>query len=100
MRWLSARTSSSPQLFERVKGALAPDIDVHDASVVFEMVAAIKLGDRARTQELRRRYLAIILDGMRAQRDESLPASAPTWRELNERWVTGTEASTALHSGT
>jgi AcrR family transcriptional regulator len=76
------------RLFDRVKGALSPDVDVHDASIVFEMVAAIKLGDRARTQELRRRYLAIILDGMRAKRDHPLPAKPPTWRELNERWVT------------
>jgi AcrR family transcriptional regulator len=76
------------KVFKRVKGVLSPDIAVHDPSIVLEMVAAIKLGDRARTQELRRRYLAIILDGMRAKRDQPLPGGPPTWRELNERWVT------------
>lgn len=79
------------QLLERVRGVLRADVDVHDQSVVFEMVAAIKLGDGARTKELRRRYLAMILDGMRAregeERDE-LPGAPPSWSELNQRWVT------------
>jgi AcrR family transcriptional regulator len=75
------------QLFARVRGVLRPDIDVHDQSVIFELVAAIKIGDRARTEQLRRRYLALILDGVRA-RDEELPGPPPSWRELNERWVT------------
>src|SRR5437763_3418650 len=50
------------QFYDRVKGVLRPDLDVHDLSLIFELVAAVKLGDRARTMELRRRYLAMILD--------------------------------------
>jgi len=38
----------------------------HDISLSFELVAAIKFADPARTTELRHRYLALILDGMRA----------------------------------
>ncbi len=76
------------KLFERVRHVLRPDLDVHDPSVVFEMVAAIKLGDRARTERLRRRYLTIILDGMRAQDGTELPGPPPDWRGLGERWVT------------
>ena len=78
----------SRRLFERVKHVLRPELDVHDQSVVFEMVAAIKLGDRARTEQLRRRYLTTILDGMRAGDGMELPGPPPSWRELNERWVT------------
>ncbi len=76
------------QLFKRVAHVLRADIDVHDQSVVFEMVAAVRLGERTRTQQLRRRYLTIVLDGMRAQEQTELPGPPPSWRELNERWVT------------
>ena len=76
------------RLFKRVAHVLRPDIDVHDQSVVFEMVAAIKLGERSRTKQLRRRYLSVILDGLRAQERTELPGPPPSWRELNERWVT------------
>jgi AcrR family transcriptional regulator len=76
------------QFFDRVKGVLRPDIEVHDMSLVFELVAAIKLGDRERTMQLRRRYLAVILDGLRANERGELPGPAPSWTELNQRWVT------------
>jgi hypothetical protein len=52
-------------------------------------VAAVKLGDRERTAELRRRYLAAILDGLRAENREPLPEPAPSWGEINERWYAG-----------
>jgi hypothetical protein len=50
-------------------------------------VAAIKASDRDRTKQLRRRYLAVILDGLRASDREPLPGPPPSWRELNERWT-------------
>jgi AcrR family transcriptional regulator len=74
--------------FDRVKGVLRSDVEVHDLSLVFELVAAIKLGERERTMELRRRYLAVILDGLRASERGVLPGPAPSWAELNQRWVT------------
>jgi hypothetical protein len=75
------------QFYDRVRGVLRPDLDVHDLSLIFELVAAVKLGDRPRTMELRRRYLAMILDGLRAQGHPAWPGPAPSWRELNQRWV-------------
>jgi AcrR family transcriptional regulator len=74
-------------LFERVKGALRSDLDVHDLSLIFELVAAVRVGDRQRTEQLRRRYLALILDGVRADASGGLPGPPPSWREVNERWV-------------
>jgi AcrR family transcriptional regulator len=74
-------------LFNRVRGALRPDVDVHDLSMIFELVAAVKLSDRGRTEQLRRRYLELVLDGVRAAGGGELPAPAPSWRELNERWM-------------
>jgi hypothetical protein len=78
----------SQKLFRRVRHALRTDLDVHDPSVVFEMVAAIKLGDRPRTERLRQRYLTIILDGMRAREGTELPGPPPSWAELSGRWAT------------
>jgi AcrR family transcriptional regulator len=79
----------SVALFERFAPVLRPGVEVHDLSLVFELVAAVKLGDRERTAELRRRYLAAILDGLRAENREPLPAPAPSWGEINERWYAG-----------
>ncbi len=77
----------SIRLFRRIKGVLRPGLEVHDLSLVFELIAAIKLGDRARTEQLRRRYLAVVLDGLRAGNGERLPGPGPRWEEINERWA-------------
>ena len=44
------------------------------------------LADPGRTSELRHRYLALILDGMRATDRGGLPGPPPTWPELSARW--------------
>jgi AcrR family transcriptional regulator len=75
------------RLFERTRGVLRDGLEVHDLSLVFELIAAIKLLDGARTKQLRRRYLAVVLDGLRAGSQEALPGPAPSWQEINERWV-------------
>ncbi len=77
----------SAQLFARVREELRPDVEGHDVSLVFELVAAVRVADRERTMLLRRRYLELILDGLRARERGPLPGPAPTWAELNERWV-------------
>jgi hypothetical protein len=78
---------ASVALFKRVKRDLRPGVDVHDISLVFELVAAIKVSDHSRTKQLRRRYLALILDGLRASEGDRLPGPPPSWREINERWA-------------
>ena len=86
---LAARANRlSSELFERVKAELRPGIEVHDVSLVLEMLASIKLADRPRTEQLRRRHLAVILDGLRSQGREPLPGPPPTWQEINRRWET------------
>jgi AcrR family transcriptional regulator len=76
------------QFFALIRDALRPDLVLHDVSLAFELVAAIKLADPARTTELRHRYLALILDGMRASDRGELPGPAPAWQELSGRWTT------------
>ncbi|MEU7872719.1 helix-turn-helix domain-containing protein [Dactylosporangium sp. NPDC049140] len=68
-------------------GRLRPDIGASDITLVLEGCAAIRLPDRERTAQLRRRYLAINLGGMRAGPGEDLPGPAPAPQELNWRWA-------------
>lgn len=77
----------SNKLFRRVRAVLRAGVEVHDISLVFELVAAIKVFDPARTKQLRRRYLAVVLDGLRARDRGRLPGPGPSWDELNERWI-------------
>jgi AcrR family transcriptional regulator len=79
----------SNQLFQRFAAVLRPGVAVHDLSLIFELVAAIKLRDHDRNLQLRERYLTAILDGVRAENHEPLPGPPPDWREINERWYAG-----------
>lgn len=74
-------------LFERVKGVLRPDLDVNDVSLVFEQLAAIKLGGPERAARLRNRYLVVVLDGLRADAGSTLPGTPPTFQEISARWA-------------
>ncbi|HET8788864.1 MAG TPA: helix-turn-helix domain-containing protein [Actinomycetes bacterium] len=76
------------RLFERTmaSGTIRPDLDVNDLSMVFEQVASIRMGDQARTSQLRHRYLALLLEAMHGPGDGPLPGPPPTWRELVGRW--------------
>ncbi|HEX4733155.1 MAG TPA: hypothetical protein VH247_01975 [Thermoleophilaceae bacterium] len=76
------------QVFDRAQraGVIRPDAEVTDLGLIFEQLASIRIGDRERTHELRRRYLALALDGLRAQQHDPLPGPAPTSEELTSRW--------------
>jgi len=76
------------RLLERTKaaGVLRPEIDVGDLSLLFEQLAAIKVGDPERTRQLRRRYLELLLDALRDNSAAPLPGPPPTWEEISRRW--------------
>jgi AcrR family transcriptional regulator len=76
----------SGEFFEHVHDVLRPDVVVHDVGLVFELVAGISAKTPARTRELRHRYLALILDGLRASEREELPGPPPAWPDVSERW--------------
>jgi AcrR family transcriptional regulator len=88
MNQLAERSNAmGAEMFARVRSVLRPEVEVHDLSMALELVAAVKVGDQARTAELRHRYLAAVLDGLRAgASDGPLPGPAPTWQEMSERW--------------
>lgn len=78
------------RLLDRTRGAGAvrPDLDVNDLTFVLEQVATVRVGGAQRTAQLRHRYLALLLDGLRARPAEPLPGPAPTWEEIAGRWDT------------
>lgn len=78
------------QLLKRAKdaGAVRTEIRENDLAMILEQLTAIRFGDADRTRALRRRYLALQLDGLRPGSDRRLPGPAPKDSELSERWRT------------
>src|SRR5436190_14377098 len=76
------------RLFERTRaaGALRPDVEVDDIAMLLEQLAAIRVGDAARTARLRQRYLALVLDALHVRPGTPLPGPPPTWAEIAGRW--------------
>jgi AcrR family transcriptional regulator len=79
---------ATQRLLQRAKaaGMLRPDIEVGDLSLLFEQLQAVRAGDQRRTAQLRHRYLALVLDGLRQDTAAPLPARAPSWREISHRY--------------
>jgi len=75
-------------LFDRTQaaGAIREDLVVDDVGLLLEQVAALRVGDSQRTQELRHRYLALLLDAVRAGGVPPLPGPPPSWEEIAARW--------------
>jgi hypothetical protein len=78
------------RLFERIRaaGAIRPDVEVDDIALVLEQLAAIRVRDRARTSQLRQRYLTLVLDGLHNVSSPQLPGPPPSWQEISQRWDT------------
>jgi len=75
-------------LFDRTcaAGVVRDDLVVDDVGLLLEQVAALRLADERRTKELRHRYLALVLDAVRAPAGAPLPGPPPTWEEIAARW--------------
>ena len=75
-------------LFDRTQaaGAIREDLVVDDVGLLLEQVAALRVGDPQRTLELRHRYLALLLDAVRAGGVPPLPGPPPRWEEMAARW--------------
>jgi AcrR family transcriptional regulator len=65
---------------------LRRDVVVPDIAIILEGCAAVRVPDPDRTRELRRRFLALLLDGLAAGDAPRLPGPAPRPGELNWRW--------------
>jgi AcrR family transcriptional regulator len=86
-------TSLGAQLFRRAEesGSLRPGIEVNDVAMILEQATAVRVADPERTFVLRRRYLALQLEAIRARRPRrgpaDLPGPPPSDTELGERWL-------------
>ena len=80
----------SVQLFERTRaaGAIRPDVEAVDIALLFEQLASVRVADEERTRQLRCRYLALVLDALRAPSRSPLPGPPPGWEEIGQRWET------------
>lgn len=59
--------------------------------MILEQITSIKLGDEARTNRLRHRYLTLVLEAMRRTGEQpgggpELPGPPPSADELTNRW--------------
>ncbi len=77
------------QLIERTRnaGCLRTGIEVGDLSMLFEQLASVEVGNKARTNQLRHRYLALLLEALRNTAGEPLPGPAPRWDEISARFA-------------
>jgi AcrR family transcriptional regulator len=78
------------RLFNRTKeaGAIRPDIEVNDISILLELVQSVRMGDEERTNQLRHRYLTLALDAIHTP-GTPLPGRPPRWEEISSRWDAG-----------
>ncbi|MFI5591821.1 TetR/AcrR family transcriptional regulator [Amycolatopsis sp. NPDC051758] len=78
----------SARLFERARetGRLRADAVTEDLGMILECCAAIRVDDPERTAQLRRRYLALLVEGLAAGKGEELPGPPPRPGEMNGRW--------------
>ena len=77
------------QLLDRTRaaGALRPDVEVGDISLLLEQLQAVRIGDPHRSGQLRHRYLALVLDALRLPPAAGpLPGPPPTPQELRRRY--------------
>lgn len=70
----------------RAAGVLRPGIEVGDVSLLLELLQAVQVGDGRRTVQLRHRYLALLLDGLRDTSAAPLPGPPPTVDEVSRRY--------------
>jgi AcrR family transcriptional regulator len=79
---------TTQDLLDRTKkaGALRPDVEVGDLSLLLEQLQGIRIGDPVRSSQLRHRYLAVVLDGLHLADAPQLPSTPPTWQETSRRY--------------
>jgi AcrR family transcriptional regulator len=80
--------AATHELLERTKaaGALRPDIEVGDLSVLLEQLQGVRIGDAVRASQLRHRYLTVMLDGLHLADAPQLPSAPPSWQETSRRY--------------
>jgi AcrR family transcriptional regulator len=83
-----AAFAATQRLLDRVRaaGVLRADIEASDISLLFEQLQAVRVGDERRANELRHRYLTLLLDALHAPGATPLPGPPPSWEEIGRRY--------------
>ena len=63
------------------------DVTTEDLGLLFEQRPAVRLGDDRRSGELQRRYLALVMQALRAPAASPLPGPPPGWDWILRRWT-------------
>ncbi|MGH3353268.1 MAG: TetR/AcrR family transcriptional regulator [Nocardioides sp.] len=80
----------------RGSGILRPDVTRADITVLLEQIGRMEVGDDVRSAGLRRRYLTLVCDGLRAEAAGGrLPGPPPREAELARRWTAAASDVTA-----
>jgi AcrR family transcriptional regulator len=76
------------QVIERAQaaGAVRDDITANDVGLFFEMLRAIRVGDTARSDALRHRYIGMLIPALRAPGDNRLKVPPASWDEISGAW--------------
>jgi AcrR family transcriptional regulator len=93
--------STVTELFDRAKraGAIRADAAPEDVASMFAMLGVVFDMSRGDTPQLWRRYLALMLDGLRATDRPPLPAASPTFGSLDDVIAAGKGASAPRRRG-
>ncbi|MEU6138222.1 helix-turn-helix domain-containing protein [Nocardioides sp. NPDC047086] len=85
---LAVHTTNRLLRAARGSGILRPDVTRTDIVVILEQIARIDIGDDVRSTALRRRYLALVCDGLRAEAaSHRLPGPPPHEGDLTGGWA-------------
>jgi AcrR family transcriptional regulator len=92
LRDLAVRASTLGErifLAAQAAGAVRADLVPGDMAMMFEQITAVRGGSGERTAVLRRRYLALLLDGVQPRAATGpLPGPGPSAGEVSQRWRT------------
>jgi hypothetical protein len=69
----------------KASGALRDDISAADIYLLLASLH-VQYPDASHVPPLRRRYLALLLAGLHATRDDRLPGNPPAWKDLQRQW--------------
>ncbi len=80
--------AATQRLLDRTKaaGVIRPDVEVGDISLLLEQLQAVRVGDQRRTDQLRHRYLGLILDALHLPAAAPLPGPPPGEDEIRRRY--------------
>lgn len=76
------------RLVDRVQeaGLLRDDVNAHDVVLLLHVLRELRTAHRHRDPALRHRFQAIVLDGLRPEAAQPLPAPPATWADVEEAW--------------